>query len=123
LTLRDVLEDSVTELVFAPGDPDLARGGGLRRGSYRIGGRGTLVLSGLAFVPHVRLTGRIRHFGERRQRGTLRVAGATGGRLVLRGNRADGVLGGKRVRAHLTALARSPTAAAAAARPSAAGLR
>ena len=48
LTLRDVIDDALTELIFAPRRPDLARGGGLRRGSYRIGGNGTLVLRGVA---------------------------------------------------------------------------
>ena len=38
LTLRDVAEDSITELIFDPNDPDIARGGGLRTGHYRIDG-------------------------------------------------------------------------------------
>ena len=44
LTLRDVAEDSVTELIFDPDDPDIARGGGLRAGRYRIDGDNTLEL-------------------------------------------------------------------------------
>ena len=39
LTLRDVAEDSITELIFDLDDPDLARGGGLRAGHYRIDAR------------------------------------------------------------------------------------
>ena len=103
LTLRDVLDDAVTELIFAPDDPDLARGGGLRQRQLPIGGRGTLVLSGVAFVPGVRLSGRIRRFGERRQRGRLRVSGpgAPDGLLRVRGTRVEGPLGGRRVRARL----------------------
>ena len=59
LTLRDVAEDAVTELIFDPRDPDLARGGGLRSGRYRIDGENTLELDGVAFVPGVTLTGRV----------------------------------------------------------------
>jgi pimeloyl-ACP methyl ester carboxylesterase len=120
LTLRDVLEDAVTELIFAPDDPDLARGGGLRHGSYRIGGGGTLVLDELAFVPEVRLTGRIRRFGQARQRGLLRIAGdgASEGLLRVQGQRVRGRIGGRLVRARLNSLAASPAEVAAAARPS-----
>ncbi|MBN1530280.1 MAG: alpha/beta fold hydrolase [Thermoleophilaceae bacterium] len=120
LTLRDVIDDAVTELIFAPDDPDLARGGGLRRGSYRIGSGGTLVLRDLAYVPGVRVSGRIRRFGERRQRGSLRVRGpgVPQGRLRLRGREVRGPLGGRRVRARLTVdgadRARAARAAAAA---------
>jgi pimeloyl-ACP methyl ester carboxylesterase len=120
LTLRDVLEDSVTELILAPSDPDLARGGGLRAGRYRLGGRGTLVVRGLAFVPEVRLSGRLRRFAERRQSGRVRVAGrgVPGGVLTIRGKRVAGTLGGRRVRARLGTLEppRGLAAAAAAGR-------
>ncbi len=120
LTLRDVLEDAVTELIFAPDDPDLARGGGLRHGSYRIGGGGTLVLSEVAYVPGVRITGRIRRFGERRQNGLLRLTGpgSPAGLLRVTGGRVEGRLGGRRVRARFGQVAASPAAAVAAARPS-----
>jgi len=117
LTLRDVIDDAVTELIFAPDDPDLARGGGLRRGSYRIGSGGTLVLRDLAYVPGVRLSGRIRRFGERRQRGRLRVRGpgVPQGLLRLRGREVEGPLGGRRVRARLTVDGADRAAAAKAA--------
>jgi pimeloyl-ACP methyl ester carboxylesterase len=105
LTLRDVAEDSLTQLIFDADDPDIARGGGLRAGTYRIDGDNTLVLRGVAYVPGVRLSGRIGHFAERRQRGRLRVGGpaAPAGRLVVRGQRASGRLGGRRVRGALDA--------------------
>jgi pimeloyl-ACP methyl ester carboxylesterase len=105
LTLRDVAEDSITELIFDPGDPDIARGGGLRDGRYRIDGDNTLELRGVAFVPGVRITGRLRDFGQRRQRGMLRVSGRAGpgGRLRVRGERVSGRLGARRVTAALNA--------------------
>jgi hypothetical protein len=105
LTLRDVAEDSVTELIFDPDDPDIARGGGLRAGHYRIDGHNTLELDGVAFVPGVTLSGRLEHFGERRERGRLRVGGraAPHGLLRLDRQRVRGALGGRRVRVHLNA--------------------
>jgi pimeloyl-ACP methyl ester carboxylesterase len=111
LTLRDVAEDSITELIFDPSDPDIARGGGLRAGHYRIDGDNTLELFGVAFVPGVTLTGRLEHFGERRQRGRLRVGGRGAPRGLLRVERlaVRGRLGGRRVRAQLNA----PSAASA----------
>jgi hypothetical protein len=123
LTLRDVIDDALTELIFAPDDPDIARGGGLRRGSYTIGGNGTLVLRGVAYVPGVRVSGRIRHFGERSQRGRLRVRGpgVPPGRLRLRGARVEGPLGGRRVRARLTVNGADRAAAARAAAAAQAG--
>ena len=92
LTLIDVAEDSVTELIFDLDDPDVARGGGLRAGHYRIDGDNTLTLDGVAFVPGVTVSGRLEHFGERRQRGRLRVGGraAARGVLRLRGGRVRG---------------------------------
>jgi hypothetical protein len=105
LTLVDVGTDSITELIFDLDDPDIARGGGLRAGHYRIDRRNTLTLDGVAFVPGVTLSGRLEHFGERRQRGRLRVAGAAAahGLLRFRGGRVRGRLGGHRVRAGLYA--------------------
>ena len=105
LTLVDVAEDSITELVFDIDDPDRARGGGLRAGHYSIDRGNTLTLDGVAFVPGVIVSGRLEHFGERRQRGQLRVSGgaAAGGLLRLRGGRVRGVLGGRPVRAGLYA--------------------
>ena len=105
LTLVDVAEDSVTELVFDLDDPDRARGGGLRAGHYSIDRDNTLTLNGVAFVPGVIVSGRLEHFGERRQRGQLHVSGgaAARGLLRLRGGRVRGVLGGRPVRAGLYA--------------------
>jgi pimeloyl-ACP methyl ester carboxylesterase len=105
LTLVDVATDSITELIFDLDDPDIARGGGLRAGHYRIDRRNTLTLDGVAFVPGVTLSGRLEHFGERRQRGRLHVAGgaAAHGVLRFRAGRASGRLGGHRVRAGLYA--------------------
>jgi pimeloyl-ACP methyl ester carboxylesterase len=105
LTLRDVSEDSITELIFDPHDPDIARGGGLRAGHYRIDRDNTLELDGVAFVPGVTLSGRLAHFGERGQRGRLRIGGpaAASGRLVVRRQRVRGRLGGRRVSAALNA--------------------
>ena len=105
LTLVDVAEDSVTELIFDLDDPDRARGGGLRAGHYRIDGDNALTLDGVAFVPGVTVSGRLEHFGERRQRGRLRVSGGAAARgvLRLRGGRVRGVLGGRPVRAGLYA--------------------
>jgi pimeloyl-ACP methyl ester carboxylesterase len=100
LTLRDVAEDSLSRLV-AEGDPALARGGGLRGGSYVVGGRGTLVLRGVTFVPGVRLRGKVARFATTRQRGRIRVSGPAtpDGLLALRGRRLSGRLGGRGVRA------------------------
>jgi hypothetical protein len=105
LTLRDVAEDAVTELIFDPRDPDLARGGGLRAGRYRIDGENTLALDGVAFVPGVTLTGRIEHFFTRRQRGRIRVGGraAPHGLLAIRRQRISGRLGRRRVSGALNA--------------------
>jgi pimeloyl-ACP methyl ester carboxylesterase len=112
LTLRDVGSDSLTQLIFDPDDPDLARGGGLRAGRYRLGGNGTLRLTGVVFVPGVRVSGRLRRFGERGQRGSLRLSGPVtpDGALRVRGRRVVGRLGGQRVR---TSLGARPAAASA----------
>jgi pimeloyl-ACP methyl ester carboxylesterase len=116
LTLRDVAEDSVSELVLDERDPNLARGGGLRAGRYRLDGKGTLHLEGVAFVPGVRLSGRIVNFIGGRLRGRLRVGGPAtpDGILTLRRGRITGRLGGVRVSARL------PLAVAAASRARAA---
>jgi pimeloyl-ACP methyl ester carboxylesterase len=103
LTLQDVAGDAVSEVILDLDDPDLARGGGLRAGRYRLDGRGTLHLHGVAFVPGVRVSGRLARFTGRRQRGVLRVAGPAtpDGRLSVSGRRATGRLGGVRVSARL----------------------
>ena len=107
LTLRDVAEDSITELILDLNDPDLARGGGLRAGHYRIDTHNTLELDGVAFVPGVILSGRVEHFGERRQHGRLRVSGRAAAPGLLRIERfvVSGRLGGRRVHANLSAQA------------------
>jgi pimeloyl-ACP methyl ester carboxylesterase len=116
-TLRDVTEDAITELIFDEHDPDIARGGGLRRGRYRITIRNRLELDHVAYVPGVVVTGSLSRFGTRRQRGTLRLSGGgtPDGVLRLRGNRVRGRLGGRRVSGRL-----SPAATVAAAKASAA---
>jgi pimeloyl-ACP methyl ester carboxylesterase len=126
LTLRDVADDSITELIFDLNDPDLARGGGLRAGHYKIDAHNTLELDGVAFVPGVTLSGRLEHFGGRRQAGRLRVSGRAAARGLLRVERfaVRGTLGGRRVRADLSA--QSAVSALAAQRrqwPAAAGSR
>ena len=119
LTLRDVAEDSVTELIFDPTDPDIARGGGLRTGHYRIDEHNTLELDGVAFVPGVTLSGRLEHFGQRRERGRLRVSGraAPHGLLRLNHQAARGRLGGRRVRVQLNARSAVSALAARTRRP------
>jgi pimeloyl-ACP methyl ester carboxylesterase len=115
LTLRDVGEDSLTSFILDERDPDLARGGGLRAGHYRIDGNNVLHLSGVVFVPGVRVSGSIGHFGGRRQSGRLRLSGRVAGSLALRGRTVSGRVGGKRVRAVLSARAASSGLRAAAA--------
>jgi pimeloyl-ACP methyl ester carboxylesterase len=97
LTLRDVSEDSLTHFILDERDPDIARGGGLRGGRYRIDGNAHLHLSDVVFVPRVRVSGLVRRFGGRRQHGRLRVNGEVEGVLSLRGRRLTGRLAGKRV--------------------------
>jgi pimeloyl-ACP methyl ester carboxylesterase len=103
LTLQDVAGDAVSELILDLGDPDIARGGGLRAGRYRLDGLGTLHLHGVAFVPGVRVSGRLARFTARRQRGVLRLSGAAtpDGRVSVSGRRVVGRLGGVGVSARL----------------------
>ena len=84
LTLRDVAEDSLTALVFGPGETDRARGGGLRAGHYRIGSDDTVELHGVAFVPRLTVTGRIEKFLRPHQSGRLRIGGRAAPHGVLR---------------------------------------
>jgi hypothetical protein len=116
LTLRDVGEDTLTRFIFDERDPDLARGGGLRRGRYRLDGDNRLHLDDVTFVPGVRVSGFVRRFGAQRQRGRLRLEGAVDGVLSLRGRRVSGRVGGKRVRAVLSARTATSGLQAAAAR-------
>ncbi len=82
------------------------RVGALRGGSYvsRRGGR-LLLLRRASVVPGVRVSGRI-DVGGKRLRGSFRVTGpvAARGRLVLRGIRIRGRLGGRAVRGRLVGL-------------------
>jgi hypothetical protein len=80
------------------------------------------VIRRLRFVPGVSVTGRIRRFGERAQRGRVRVTGrgVPGGVLTIEGDRVRGRLGGRGVRAKLNLLVASRPVAAAAAAASAA---
>jgi pimeloyl-ACP methyl ester carboxylesterase len=116
LTLRDVGEDTLTRFIFDERDPDLARGGGLRRGRYRLDGDNRLHLDDVTFVPGVRVSGFVRRFGAQRQSGRLRIGGAVDGVLSLRGRRVSGRVGGKRVRAVLSARTATSGLQAAAAR-------
>jgi pimeloyl-ACP methyl ester carboxylesterase len=111
MTLLDVAEDSITQLIFDPRDPDIARGGGLRAGRYRIDVENTLVLEGVAFVPGVTLSGRVRHFLTRRQEGRLRIGGraAPHGVVKIERQQLHGRLAGRRVSGALNA----PTAVVA----------
>jgi pimeloyl-ACP methyl ester carboxylesterase len=117
LTLGDVAEDAFTELSFAEARDDLARGGGLRAGRYRIDIGFGLHLRGISFVRGVTLTGRIENFLARRQHGRVRIGGSVAphGVLTVRGRELRGRLGGRRVRASLNARAAVNTRAAAAA--------
>jgi pimeloyl-ACP methyl ester carboxylesterase len=116
LTLRDVGEDALTRFIIDERDPDLARGGGLRGGRYRIDGRNRLHLTNVVFVPGVRVAGLVRRFGTGRQAGRLRLAGRVDGSLSLRGRVVSGRLGNQRVRAVLSTRAASSDVAAVAAR-------
>jgi pimeloyl-ACP methyl ester carboxylesterase len=99
LTLRDVSDDAATSLVVDPRNPIFATGGGLRAGHYRLSAGGELTLFGVVLVPGVRVSGRLQHFGEGRQRGMLRVGGDASphGVLRVRRDRIAGRLGGRRV--------------------------
>jgi len=116
LTLRDVGEDTLTRFIFDERDPDLARGGGLRAGRYRLDGDNRLHLANVTFVPGVRVSGFVRRFGAQRQSGRLRLRGAVDGVLSLRGRRVSGRLRGERVRAVLSARTATSGLQAAAAR-------
>jgi hypothetical protein len=102
-TIRDVSEDSLTQPVLDPRNPDVASGGGLRGGRYRIDGRFTLRLSRVAFVPGVRVSGFLRRFEDVRQAGRLVVRGTVRGALRVAGRRIVGRLGGRRVAGSLAA--------------------
>jgi pimeloyl-ACP methyl ester carboxylesterase len=114
-TLADVNVDSFSSLIEDENDLDQARGGGLRGGRYRLDADGTVVLERVEYVPGVRVSGRVRAFGEPEQRGRVRVGGrgVPRGRLSIRGDRVRGRVGGRRVRARLRPSTVSALAAAA----------
>jgi pimeloyl-ACP methyl ester carboxylesterase len=114
LTLRDVADDSLTAFILDATNFDLARGGGLRGGHYRLNGDGLVTLHQIQYVPGVRVSGRIARFGESKQHGLLHIGGRASpdGVLRLRGNRVHGRLGGRRVRARLRASLAARAAAA-----------
>ena len=110
-TIDDVVED----VAFADAR---GRGVGLRSGRYALGR--DLRLSGLSYVPGLKLTGRVARFeSDRRRRGDVRVSGPRGYRGVLRfrGRKVSGRLGGRRVGARLVLGASVPAAASAARLP------
>ena len=113
LTLRDVAEDAFTRFIFEEGG-QVARGGGLRAGRYRVGIDNTLRLRGVAFVPGLRVSGVVRRFAERRQARRLRISGPASpdGVVRLRGRRVSGRLCGRRVSAVLAAGSAAPATAA-----------
>ena len=115
LTLKDVSDDSLTAVILDVDDPDLARGGGLRGGRYRLDGDGTVTLRRVEYVPGVRVSGRIARFGESRQHGRLHLTGRASpdGVVRIRGTRVRGRLGHRRVRGRLRAGAAAPASAAA----------
>ena len=119
LTMRDLFQDFVAAFIPDPTDPDIARGGGLRSGRYRLDGRGTLTLRRLSFVPGVRLSGRIEKLGTRRARGRIRVESgrrAPSGVLAFRNGRVRGTLGGRPVRARVLPFSAAPSSRALTAR-------
>jgi pimeloyl-ACP methyl ester carboxylesterase len=124
-TLHDLAFDAIAGLIMDPGARDFAHGGGLRAGSYRLNVRGDLLLRRLAYVPGVRLSGRIGRFIDtRRERGRLRVDGGPGipdGVLRIRARRVSGTLGGRPVKARLDPPFAAATVRAAAARVTAPG--
>jgi hypothetical protein len=62
-----------------------------------------LHLTRVAFVPGVRVSGRVRRFEDLRQSGRLRVRGRVRGALRVVGRRVSGRLGGQRVAGSLGA--------------------
>ena len=119
-TLHDLAFDAIAGLIMEPGVRDFAHGGGLRAGSYRLDSRGDLLLRRLAFVPGLRLDGRIRSFiRTSRQRGRIRIEGGSGvpdGILTIRARRISGTLGGRHVAARLDPPFAAATVQAAVAR-------
>jgi pimeloyl-ACP methyl ester carboxylesterase len=125
LTLNDVSDDSLTSLLVDFASSDLARGGGLRGGSYRVNGNGTVTLRRVEYVPGVRVSGKLFRFGEGKQHGLLHLGGrgTPDGVLRVRGSLARGRLGGRRVRSRLSASKAARATAAALPGPAGAARR
>lgn len=104
LTIYDMAEELVASFLGGYVQMDGGRflGAGLRRGHFSFGVEGVRVQD-VEFVPGVRLSGAVRRFGTRRQRGVLKVSGraAARGTLRLSGRRVRGRLGGRRVNARV----------------------
>ena len=112
LTLNDVFDDYSFGFLSGFSSGLVSRGAGLRGGRWVVRADGALALHGIRFVPGVRVSGRLARALASRQRGRLRVSGPAtpDGRLVLRGRRISGRLGGRRVRARLSIQAASAKA-------------
>jgi hypothetical protein len=96
-----VAEDAFIRFGFERGG-QVARGGGLRAGRYRVEVENTLHLHGVVFVPGVRVSGAVRRFTQRRQAGRLRLSGPSpAGTVRVRGRRVSGRLAGQKVSAVL----------------------
>ena len=104
LTLKRRVRRLADPLILDETDPDLARGGGLRGGRYRLDGEAAWSCRRMEFVPGVQVSGSIKRFSERRESGRLHVFGRAtpDGVLRLRGDVVSGRLGGRRVRVRLS---------------------
>jgi pimeloyl-ACP methyl ester carboxylesterase len=102
LTLYDVAEDFLATLASGPDEARL-HGAGLRGGRWSWDLVSPMRLDRVELVPGVRVSGRIAHFGGRRQRARLRISGPAGpdGRLVLHRGHLTGRLGGRSVRGNI----------------------
>ena len=112
LTLGDVAE-SIRYIPYGRTRNTNAEGGGLRGGSFTLWLDSRLDLRGVAYVPGVRVFGRLARFGER-QRGTVRIDGPKGADGVLRlsGRRFSGRIADRRVSGTFEGSASSPANAA-----------
>ena len=105
LTFEDLGEDLFSALLTTDGS---VRGGGLRGGRYVENDVGDVRMSGIEFVPGVRVSGTVKSFLEPDQRARIRISGPAtpNGRLVIRGRRVRGRIGKRRIRATLRIRAR-----------------
>jgi pimeloyl-ACP methyl ester carboxylesterase len=98
LTVQDVLRQIDVADGFRPELASKVRGGGLRGGTYR-GGAGGPKLSGVVFVPGVRVSGKVPGKGT----AVLKLAGRVRGTLrFVAGGTVRGKLGGRSVKAEFT---------------------